>query len=394
MAAVGPGARARPVNGARSIRIALYERWIDARNRVISNPRFQAWAADFPLTRAIARRRARALFDICAGFVYSQVLLAGVRVHLFDELAEGPRTLAAISVRIGLSPDATRRLLRAAASLKMVRDFGADRYGLDELGAALVGNPAISAMIEHNALLYRDLADPVGLLRGDVSTQLGRFWPYAVDSPGDAAASSRAPTEAFGAYSALMSATQPLVAEDILDAYDVGRRRCLLDVGGGEGGFLIAAAARAPRLKLQLFDLPPVAERAQRLMAQLGLSDRIEITGGSFLEDALPTGADLISIVRVLHDHDDPSALALLRAVHAALPPGGGLLVAEPMSGAKGAEPIGDAYFGFYLLAMGRGRARTASEIASLLRSAGFARVEPLRTRRPMLAGAILAVRT
>jgi demethylspheroidene O-methyltransferase len=43
---------------------------------LVSRPSFRAWAARFWLTRPIARRRARALFDVCAGFVYSQVLFA------------------------------------------------------------------------------------------------------------------------------------------------------------------------------------------------------------------------------------------------------------------------------------------------------------------------------
>ena len=43
---------------------------------LLASPRFRRWAAAFPLTRPIARRRARELFDLCAGFVYSQVLLA------------------------------------------------------------------------------------------------------------------------------------------------------------------------------------------------------------------------------------------------------------------------------------------------------------------------------
>ena len=50
----------------------------------------------------------------------------------------------------------------------------------------------------------------------------------------------------------------------------------------------------------------------------------------------------------------------LLRAVHAALEPGGTVLIAEPMAGTPGAEPMGDAYFGLYLLAMGHGRVRSA----------------------------------
>ena len=55
------------------------------RDRVLASPRFQAWAAAMPLTRPIARKRARALFDLCAGFVYSQVLVACVRRELHEE---------------------------------------------------------------------------------------------------------------------------------------------------------------------------------------------------------------------------------------------------------------------------------------------------------------------
>ena len=53
-------------------------RWIDRlrdwRNRTVARPGFQRWAAAFPLTRPTARRHAGELFDLVAGFVYSQVL--------------------------------------------------------------------------------------------------------------------------------------------------------------------------------------------------------------------------------------------------------------------------------------------------------------------------------
>jgi demethylspheroidene O-methyltransferase len=55
------------------------------------------------------------------------------------------------------------------------------------------------------------------------------------------------------------------------------------------------------------------------------------------------------------------------------------------MADAPGAEPMGDAYFGFYLLAMGSGRPRSSKEIRDMLREAGFAEVQALRTPRPLL---------
>jgi demethylspheroidene O-methyltransferase len=368
--------------------LSLHERWIRVRNRLIASPAFQRWAAKSPLTRMIARRRARQLFDICSGFVYSQVLLACVRLRLFEFLAQGPRDVEAISRHFGMPRDPTTRLLRAAAALGLTRALPGDRYVLDELGAAMLGNPEIAPFIEHNALLYDDLRDPVALLRGEVSTRLGQFWPYAADRPRERGAHLE--SEDYGAYSALMSRTQSLVNQDILDAYRVANHARMLDVGGGEGAFVAAAAARAPRLKFALFDLPPVAERARARLEALGLASRVDVVGGSFLDDPLPRGADLVTIVRVLHDHDDESALSLLRAARAALIRGGTVLIGEPMSGARGAEPMGDAYFGFYLLAMGRGRPRSAAEIAALLRAAGFGAVRELTTRRPMLASALI----
>jgi demethylspheroidene O-methyltransferase len=362
------------------------DRCLDIRDRMVASATFRRLATEFPLTRPIARRRARALFDVCAGFVYSQVLAAGVRLRLFDILAEGPQTASALAERMQLSREAVGRLLAASASLQLVVRRG-DAYALGPLGAPLAGNEALVALIEHHALLYEDLRDPVGLLRGKRNgTALSAYWRYA-----DGAQPATARPDEVAEYTTLMSASQPLVAAEILDAFGMGAHRCLLDVGGGEGAFLAAAAARAPHLKLLLFDLPAVAARARVRLAAAGLGERAAVTGGDFRMDELPRGADVISLVRVVHDHDDATVRDLLRSTRRALPSEGVLLLAEPMAGTPGAEPMGDAYFGFYLLAMGRGRPRTRDELRALLRESGFRRVEWVPTRMPLQCGLIVA---
>ncbi len=381
----------KPVPGtppARPGRLALLrDGWLATRDRLLASAGFQRWAAGFPLTRGIARRRARALFDLCGGFVYSQVLFACVRLDLFVALSEGPKGVDALSARLGLAPGATARLLAAAHSLDLVDVRGAGRYGLGDLGAALLGNPSIAALIEHHALLYADLADPVALLRGEPrSRALAAYWPYAgTGHPSDLTGQEVSP------YTALMSASQAMIAAEVLAAYPLHRHRCLLDVGGGDGAFLLAAAERDGRLRVMLFDLPAVAERARARFADAGIAGRASAFGGDFHTDALPVGADVASLVRVIHDHDDPGALAILGAVRAILPDGAPLLLAEPMAGTPGAEPVGAAYFGFYLLAMGRGRPRTPAELGRLLRAAGFGRVVAVPTRTPMLTGLLVA---
>ena len=367
---------------------SAWDRLLGLRDRLVASPRFRAWAVAMPFTRPVARRRTRALFDLCAGFVYSQVLHACVELRLFDILAEGPQSLQALAARLALPLPGAERLLLAAVSLRLVSRRRGGRFGLGPLGGAMVGNAGIAAMVRHHRMLYADLADPVALLRGDAhGTALSSYWAYS----GNAGAAGLRGEVA--AYTALMAASQPLVAGEILAAYPVRRHRLLMDVGGGDGSFLLAAGERAPGLRLRLFDLPPVAERASARFAGAGMQGRAEAVGGDFLRDVLPSGADLVSLVRVIHDHDDDAALRILRAVHAALPPGGTLLLAEPMSDTPGAEPVGDAYFGFYLMAMGRGRTRTPARLTAMLHECGFQAVRRHRTHTPLLAGVLTAVR-
>jgi demethylspheroidene O-methyltransferase len=378
--------------GPKPVAASLSDRFHAFRNRIVANPRFQRWAAAFPLTRPIALRQSTALFDLCAGFVYSQVLAACVKLRLFEKLEAGPQSLAQLAPQLAMSTDAARCLLRAAASLRLLDARGLDakgeeRFGLGMLGAALLGNPGVSRMIAHHDMLYADLGEPVALLRSNRDeTRLSKFWPYTIADDPKAGEGAVAET-----YSNLMSASQPLVSEEILGCFDFKPHRRHLDIGGGDGTFIRAIAAAAPQLSFSLFDLPPVAAVAERRFAAAGMASRVSLNPGNLHTDAFPAGHDLISLIRVLHDHEDAAVLSLLQRARQALAPGGALLIAEPMSGTPGAEAMGDAYFGFYLLAMGTGRPRTPDEITAMLKQAGFGKVRVLRNRRPLLARVLVA---
>lgn len=367
--------------------VSLADRLAGWRNRLVASPRFQRFAASFPLTKPIAQRQSQALFDLCAGFVYAQVLQACVQLDLFRILEAGPRSVAELAPRLAMTESATERLLGAAAALDLVERRSGGRYGLAMLGAALLGNPGVGAMIAHHRLLYDDLADPLALLRGESRpTALSGYWGYATaDQP------AAAPPAEVAAYSALMAQSQHFVADDILAAYDFAQHRRILDVGGGEGAFLLRVAAQAKAPALTLFDLPAVAARAQVRFEAEGLGPRAATFGGDMHRDALPGGADLVTLVRVLHDHDDAAVRALLARIRACLPPGGTLLIAEPMAGSAETRRMAEAYFAFYLLAMGSGRARSPEELTAFLREAGFTEIRTLRTRRPLLTGGMTA---
>lgn len=362
----------------------LRQRWI----AVLSSPRFQRWAAAFPLTRPIALSRSRQVFDLCAGFVYSQTLLAFIRMDLFDRLSQGGAGVGTLARELDVPPDRLRRFLGAGVALKLLRWTGSEEVALGPLGAPLVGNEALARMVEHNVLFYHDLSDPMALLRGETPGHSGlqQYWAYSGREDRD-----DLDPDAVAAYSDLMAASQPLVSREILDGYEFGEHTRLLDVGGGEGAFLRAVAERHPDLELALFDLPQVALRARRRLDEFPHSDRVSVTGGDFLRDPLPGHADLVTLVRILHDHDDDDVRTLLTRIRTILPGDGTLLVAEPMSGVRGAETVGSAYFALYLMAMGQGRPRTPEELTQLLREAGFSRVRHPRPRSPVLTSLLIA---
>ncbi len=383
--ALAPAMRMNPVQ--EPMHASRWPSWRRMKIRLLASPSFQRWAARSPLARQMTRRPTAALFDIAAGFAYAQVLCACVRLHLFELLEQGPLVTHEISHSLDMLPDAAGRLLRAAAALGLIETDGGGRYALGTLGAAVLGNPGLAALIEHQSLLYADLADPVKLLRREASQRnVANCFRYAGNPhPTSLSAAEVAP------FSGLMASTNGLVADQVLAAYPVGRHRKLLDIGGGEGTFLRTAARRAPRLQLALFDLPAVVDRARARLAAADLMGRAELFAGDFLYDKLPPDCDLISLLRVVQDLDDHDAMMLLRNVRRVLPPGGRLLLAEPMAGAHGAPRAADAYFGFYLMAMGNGRPRTSEDLCDMLLQAGFTKPKPIKTAAPALTGLVVA---
>ncbi len=362
--------------------LTLKSRWVMRRNAILGSAKFQRWASRTPIVRSIARRRAAAQFDIIAGFIYSQILAAFVQAELIEFLNGHLRSFDEISKFVRLEPDATDRLLRAGQSLQIAESPQPGLWALGEAGAPLSANEGAMAMIRHHHLLYADLADPLALLAKGrrEETALSAYWTYA--------SKDRSEMGATG-YSALMAATQPMVSQQIIDAYDFSIHTRMLDIGGGSGAFTAAVSAATPNIALGIFDLPDVISEARKRIAV----PQIEFHPGNFKQTAIPVGYDLVTLVRILHDHDDDVVRALLAKIHGALPTGGRLLIVEPMAGSTNAQRMGDAYFGLYLWAMGSGRPRTALENAAMLKAAGFATIKTVKTALPIIANALVAIK-
>lgn len=358
--------------------VAASSLWMDKLRQTLdrweTHPATYRWALSNPLTRWFVQRKTRQIFGLMSGFVHSQVLLSCVRLNLFTLVQKAPATLEELAVRTQVPAAALQRLVLSAVSIGLLDRRSRQRFGLGPLGAPMAAHAGIRAMVEHNSLLYSDMADPTSFLCDAWSGEMAAYWPYAhTHSPVQV---KQANARDVARYSELMAASQTFVIEELLRSVAFGQYRCVLDVGAGKGRFVAELAQRAPQLQFKLFDLPLVLQLAQQNHAALGLRAMVDYHPGSFLHDELPRGADLVTLIRVAHDHPDDAVRTILRKIFAALPVGGTLVLAEPMASGPGENQVSDAYFHFYLLAMGAGRLRTPAELSRLLQESGFVHVE------------------
>lgn len=356
------------------------------RNRLVASPGFRRSVARLPLLSRMAEGSANTLFRITSGFVHSQILFALVDLDILKRLARQPQDTDALASACDIEPARLLPLLEAGATLDLLARLDDGRWTVGDLGAVAASDAGIEAMVRHHAMLYRDLADPVGMVSGTAGeTETHRFWAYAGER-GDTVGN-----ESAAAYSALMAASQSMLAEQVLDAYPFGRHRALLDIGGGSGAFVTAAGRRHPDLGLALFDLPPVAGEARNRLAAEAMGARVSCHGGDFFNDVLPTGYDVVTLVRILCDHDDEPAVRLLANIRRSMQQGDRLVIAEAMAGPAEGEKLAAAYFHLYFLAMGSGRCRSPRAIGELLRRAGFSSHRRIATPTRLLAGIVVA---
>ncbi len=357
--------------------------WVESK---ISSADFQYRISRIPVARFFAKRDAEKIYDLVAGFVYSQILFSLVRLGILHQLRGCTKSVSELSDINDIDEKRVKILCNAAVSLDLLRVDFDGKFGLGRFGAEILGVPGLEDMIIHHELYYRDLADPIGLLRSKIDTELSQYWPYVLSKKKQEGTS----VEKANIYSALMASSQILVCQETLRLVNFEEFDTIMDVGGGTGTFLSMVGEKYRRPKLILYDLPEVVKNAPNVLTREMLS-RVEIVGGDFYKGKLPKTASLITLNRVLYDHDDDKVKIILKKIWDSLPKGGTLIISEPMSG--GVKPIksGDAYFGFYTMAMTTGQPRSVETHKEFLRKAGFNSIKVPRGARNFVTKVVRA---
>jgi hypothetical protein len=180
-----------------------------------------------------------------------------------------------------------------------------------------------------------------------------------------------------------MTAFSAQVIPAVLDAYDFGGIRTLVDVGGGHGHVLASILQRYPALHGVLFDVEHVVIGAEPLIAGAGVEKRCRRVSGDFFTAALPVG-DAYVMKHIVHDWDDDAALVILRNIRRAVGAGQGKLILLEAVIGEGSGPDLGKLLDVEMLIMTSGRERTADEFRALLAAAGFELTRIVGTQSPL----------
>jgi acetylserotonin N-methyltransferase len=328
------------------------------------------------------------VLDLIEAFRRSKAMFTAVSLGVFDRLAEAPSTAGALAAALPADEAALERLLDACTGLGLLEKQNglyrntptAFTYLTRQSEQTLAGYVLYS-----DRVLYRLW----GHLEDAVRAGTHR-WEQAFNLQGPIFDAFFRTDEAKETFIRGMHGLGVLSSPAVVRVFNLNRFRTLCDLGGASGHLAIAACERYGALRGIVFDLPGVVGIAERAIDASPARDRLSVHAGDFFHDPLPP-ADLYAMGRILHDWSEPRLHLLLRRVFDALPPGGGLLIAEAILDEDKSGPVPAQMQSLNMLVCTEGRERTESEYRVLLQQTGFTSVEARRTGAPV--DALLALK-
>jgi acetylserotonin N-methyltransferase len=309
------------------------------------------------------------VLDLIDAFRRSKTMFTAAAMGVFDRT---PATLADLAVELNANVDALERLLDGCVGLGLLVHEG-DTYRNSEVSEEYLSRKSPKTMAGYVTYSDRVLYQLWGNL-GDAVREGSHRWlqTFGVDGPifNHFFRTPEARAEfLLGMHGLGMASSAQVVA-----AFDLGGYRKLVDLGGGTGHLAMAARGRYPGLHAAVFDLPEAIETAKQFV-----DDRVELIPGDFFSGPLPA-ADLYALGRILHDWSEPKIRALLAKIHASLPAGGALLIAERLLNPDKSGPVTALMQSLNMLCCTEGKERTLAEYEALLTEAGFRHVEGVVT--------------
>jgi SAM-dependent methyltransferase len=293
------------------------------------------------------------------GYIPTRVIYAAAKLELADNIGDDGASAQDLAQKLNIDAPALYRVMRVLAGLGVLRQDDNHRFFVTPFGQTLRKDSPESvrdyAIYSHEIVYdtFQGMADSV------------RTGKPVID---DYFAFLRANPDKEAVFHAGMSNRGRIETAAVLEVSDFSQSKLVVDVGGGNGGFLSATLARNDHLSGVLFDQASAIQAAKA--GRGGPLPRCNLVSGDFF-DHVPSGGDVYILKRVLFDWTDEQALRILKNCRRAMNSDGRLLIIEPLIGPPN-EQCPAHLFDMTFLVMMHGRLRTANEYAGLLGQSGF----------------------
>jgi hypothetical protein len=305
------------------------------------------------------QRPAQSMVRLFMAYIPSMVIFAAARLELADHIGESGATAEELAPKIKADAAALYRVMRVLAGLGILRQDSGDRFYVTPFGETLRKDSPESvrdfAVYSHEFVYdaFRSITECVRTGKPVIDD----FFKFL-----------RANPEGEAIFHAGMSNRGRIETAAILNVYRFSQPQTIVDVGGGNGGFLSAILASHDQVSAVLLDQPSAIEAAKA--GRGGPLPGCKLFAGDFFE-GVPQGGDIYVLKRILFDWTDEQALQILQNCRRAMDGDARLLIIEPLIGPPN-EPCPAHLFDMTFLVMLHGRLRTVEEYSGLLGQAGF----------------------
>lgn len=314
------------------------------------------------------------MFDVMGTMLLSRAVMAGVRFGVFDRLAGGPKTAVALAAEAGCNPPAMTLLVDALVACGYLEQAG-DAYRNSPLATRWLLSEAPQTLANFVLFNY-DQWEWVSHLEEFIQHGQARNIHETLEAAG------------WRNYMLGLRDLARLSAEEVVTKIPLHRPQSLLDVAGGHCQYSIAMCRRHPTLRATVIDLEPATRIGRELVARAGLADRIQFRIGSLAEVPFGEKHDAAFLFNIVHHLDEATNRATLGRLHAALAPGGKLVVYEPFREDRQRQKHDQlgSLMALFFGVTSRRETYSSRQVADWAREAGFRRI-----RREKLRGAAFA---
>lgn len=305
-------------------------------------------------------------FEIINAHQKTGALKAAIELGLFAAIGKTPATAAEIAARCQC-PERGIRILSDSLTIMGFLEKADSRYTLtpsstvflDPNSPAYLGAAVKFLLSAAMTEAFTDLASTIR--RGRIHTS----------EQGSTAPNHPAWIEFARTMGPMMGPAAGGAAD--LTPLDTARDTRVLDISASHGAYGIAFAKKNPRAHIVALDWEAVLAVTEENARKAGLGNRFsKIAGNAFTVD-LGRDYDAVLVPNFLHHFNLADCTRFLRRVHAALRPGGRVVIIEFMPNADRVTPPPAAEFSLVMLGTTpEGDAYTFAELQKMLNDAGF----------------------